>query len=287
MTDEKEAKRQEIRRRLREIQSLPTLPPIAAKLNKMVEDEDVTANQLGNVIERDQVLTSKLLKMVNSSFYGFPQRISTVANAIVLLGINVIKTLIVTSSIFEMMQTSDVGLWEHSLGCATTASLIAKKKGLKNPEEVSTAALLHDLGKVVVRAELPSEYAALLAFVEQKGVAMREAEEELLGVSHSEIGGWLVHQWNLPDRLVLPITWHHRPEDAPDHRDVTAILHFSDILIRAVGFGFGGDIWVPALDSSAWKRIKFSKSEMKELLVELDEKLIELQDFSAEMQNLG
>lgn len=287
MTDEKEAKRQEIRRRLREIQSLPTLPPIAAKLNKMVEDEDITANQLGNVIERDQVLTSKLLKMVNSSFYGFPQRISTVANAIVLLGINVIKTLIVTSSIFEMMQASDVGLWEHSLGCATIASLIAKKKGLKNPEEVSTAALLHDLGKVVVRAELPSEYEELLAFVEKKGVAMREAEEELLGVSHSEIGGWLVHQWNLPDRLVLPITWHHRPEEAPDHRDVTAILHFSDILIRAVGFGFGGDIWVPALDPSAWKRIKLSKSEMKELLVELDEKLIELQDFSAEMQNLG
>jgi len=287
MTDDKETKRQEIRRRLREIQSLPTLPPIAAKLNKMVEDEDITANQLGNVIERDQVLTSKLLKMVNSSFYGFPQRISTVANAIVLLGINVIKTLIVTSSIFEMMQSSDVGLWEHSLGCATIASLIAKKKGLKNPEEVSTAALLHDLGKVVVRAELPSEYDALLAMVEQKGISMREAEEELLGVSHSEIGGWLVHQWNLPDRLVLPITWHHRPEEAPDYRDVTAILHFSDILVRAVGFGFGGDMWVPPLNQDAWKRIKLSKSEMKELLVELDEKLIELQDFSAEMQNLG
>lgn len=287
MTDDKEAKRQEIRRRLREIQSLPTLPPIAAKLNKMIEDEDITANQLGNVIERDQVLTSKLLKMVNSSFYGFPQRISTVANAIVLLGINVIKTLIVTSSIFEMMQSSDVGLWEHSLGCATIASLIAKKKGLKNPEEVSTAALLHDLGKVVVRAELPSEYDALLALVERNGISMREAEEELLGVSHSEIGGWLVHQWNLPDRLVLPITWHHRPEEAPDHRDVTAILHFSDILVRAVGFGFGGDIWVPALNSDAWRRIKLSRSEMKELLAELDEKLIELQDFSAEMQNLG
>ena len=287
MTDDKETKRQEIRRRLREIQSLPTLPPIAAKLNKMVEDEDITANQLGNVIERDQVLTSKLLKMVNSSFYGFPQRISTVANAIVLLGINVIKTLIVTSSIFEMMQSSDVGLWEHSLGCATIASLIAKKKGLKNPEEVSTAALLHDLGKVVVRAELPSEYDALLAMVEQKGISVREAEEELLGVSHSEIGGWLVHQWNLPDRLVLPITWHHRPEEAPDYRDVTAILHFSDILVRAVGFGFGGDMWVPPLNQDAWKRIKLSKSEMKELLVELDEKLIELQDFSAEMQNLG
>lgn len=287
MTDAKEAKRQEIRRRLKEIQSLPTLPPIAAKLNKMVEDEDITANQLGNVIERDQVLTSKLLKMVNSSFYGFPQRISTVANAIVLLGINVIKTLIVTSSIFEMMQASDVGLWEHSLGCATIASLIAKKKGLKNPEEVSTAALLHDLGKVVVRAELPSEYESLLALVEQRGISMREAEEELLGVSHSEIGGWLVHQWNLPDRLVLPITWHHKPEEAPDHRDVAAILHFSDILVRAIGFGFGGDMWVPPLDQSAWKRIKLSKSEMKELLVELDDKLIELQDFSAEMQRLG
>ncbi|UKL13606.1 HDOD domain-containing protein [Dissulfurimicrobium hydrothermale] len=277
-------KRQDIRHRLRYIKSLPTLPPIASMLNKMVEDEEMTASRLGSVIEKDQVLTSKLLKMVNSSFFGFPQRIGAVSNAIVLLGFNVIKTLIVTSSIFDVMQSSDVGLWEHSLGCATAAGIFAKRHGLKNPEEVSTAGLIHDLGKVVIRAEFTKEYEEIQNMVKERGISMREAELECLGVAHPEIGGWLIKQWNLPDRLILPVIYHHNPEDATDFRDIAAIVHFSDILIRAVGFGSGGDKWVPPLDHKAWERIKMGKGEMKEVLNELDEKIIELKDFTLRMQ---
>jgi len=279
--------REEIKKRLREVQSLPTLPPIVSKLNKMVADEDVTAVKLGKVIEKDQVLTSKLLKMVNSSFFGFPQRISTVSNAIVLLGFNVIKTLIVTSSIFEVMQASDIDLFEHSLGCATASGIIAKKLGIKNPEEVSTAGLIHDLGKIVLRAELPDEYMQIIEISKERGLYMREVEKSVLGIGHGEIGGTLARQWNLPGRLVLPIEFHHRPEAAPDYKDVSAIIHFSDILIRAVGFGFGGDPWVPSLDHAAWARIKLGKSEIRDVLAELDERLVELQDFTLEIQKEG
>ncbi len=275
--------REEIRQRLKEVQSLPTLPPIVSKLNEMVSDEDVTAVKLGKIIEKDQVLTSKLLKMVNSSFYGFPHRISTVSNAIVLLGFNVIKTLIVTSSIFEVMQASDVGLFEHSLGCATAAGLVAKKLGIKNPEEVSTAGLIHDLGKIVLRAEMPEEYDQVVKTARSSQRYMREVEKEVLGIGHGEIGGILARQWNLPDRLIYPIEYHHRPESSPDYKDVSAIIHFSDILIRALGFGFGGDPWVPALEHQAWARIKLGKSQMRQLLEELDEKLVELQDFTLDI----
>ncbi len=282
-----EKKQEEIRRRLKEVQSLPTLPPIVSKLNKMVEEEDVTAVQLGSVIEKDQVLTSKLLKMVNSSFFGFPQRISTVSNAIVLLGFNVIKTLIVTSSIFDVMQSSDIGLWEHSLGCATAAVILAKRRGIKNPEEISTAGLIHDLGKIVVRSELPEEYEKVQAMVESREVPMRQAELEVLGVGHAEIGAWLVKRWNLPSRLVIPIEFHHVPNSAQEFKDLAAIVHFSDILIRAVGFGSGGDPWVPALDHQAWDRIKFTKSEIREILMELEDKLMDLQDFTLEIQQMN
>ncbi len=280
-------KREEIRQRLKDVQSLPTLPPIVSKLNQMVSDEDVTAVKLGRIIEKDQVLTSKLLKMVNSSFFGFPQRISTVSNAIVLLGFNVIKTLIVTSSIFEVMQASDIGLFEHSLGCATAAGLVAKKLGIKNPEEVSTAGLIHDLGKIVLRAEMPEEYDQVAETARQAKQYMREVEKEILGIGHGEIGGILARQWNLPERLVFPIEYHHRPEASPDFAEVSAIIHFSDILIRALGFGFGGDPWVPPLDHQAWARIKLGKSQMRQLLEELDEKLMELQDFTLDIQKDG
>ncbi|MDA8162089.1 MAG: HDOD domain-containing protein [Desulfobacteraceae bacterium] len=277
-------KRQEVRARLRYIKSLPILPPIASMLNKMVEDEEMTAVRLGAVIEKDQVLTSKLLKMVNSSFFGFPQRISTVSNAIVLLGFSVIKTLIVTSSIFDMMQSSDVGLWEHSLGCATVAGILARRRAIKNPEEVSTAGLIHDLGKVVIRAEFTKEYNEIQGMVETRRLSMMEAELECIGVAHPEIGGWLIKQWNLPDRLILPVLYHHNPEGSPEFRELSAIVHFSDILIRAIGFGSGGDLWVPPLDHQAWERIKMGKGEVKDLLNELDERIIELQDFTIQMQ---
>ncbi len=277
----------ELKKRLNDIQSLPTLPPIVSKLNEMVADEDITAVKLGKVIEKDQVLTSKLLKMVNSSFFGFPQRISTVSNAIVLLGFNVIKTLIVTSSIFEVMQASDVGLFEHSLGCATACGIIAKMRQIKNPEEVSTAGLIHDLGKIVLRSELPDEYEAIVGEAQERGLYMRQVEKERLGVGHGEIGGMLARQWNLPERLVFPIEFHHRPELSPEFKEIAAIVHFSDILIRAVGFGYGGDPWVPGLDHAAWERIKLSKSQMREVIAELDEKLVELQDFTLEIKVEG
>jgi len=277
----------ELKKRLNDIQSLPTLPPIVSKLNEMVADEEITAVKLGKVIEKDQVLTSKLLKMVNSSFFGFPQRISTVSNAIVLLGFNVIKTLIVTSSIFEVMQASDVGLFEHSLGCATACGIIAKMRQIKNPEEVSTAGLIHDLGKIVLRSELPDEYEAIVREARKEGLYMRQVEKKRLGVGHGEIGGMLARQWNLPERLVFPIEFHHKPELAPEYKEIAAIVHFSDILIRAVGFGYGGDPWVPGLDHAAWERIKLSKSQMREVIAELDEKLIELQDFTLEIKVEG
>ncbi len=276
--------REELLDRLDNIQSLPTLPPIVSRLNEMVNDDDVTASRLGKIIEKDQVLTTKLLKMVNSSFFGFPQRISTIPNALVLLGFNVIKTLIVTSSIFEVMQSSDIGLFEHSLGCATAAGIIARRRGIKNPEEVSTAGLIHDLGKIVIRAELPDDYEKILSISKQKKLSVREVEKSVIGMGHGEIGGILASQWNLPDSLVLPVKFHHSPKRCTGHVEVAAIVHFSDILIRAVGFGSGGDPWVPPLDHEAWELIKFGKTEAGEILEELDEKLAELKGFTGEMQ---
>lgn len=275
--------RAEIKEKLKTIQSLPTLPPIVSRLNEMVNDEDATAVTLGKVIEKDQVLTSKILKMVNSSFFGFPQRISTVPNALVLLGFNVIKTLIVTSSIFEVMQASDVGLFEHSLGVATAAGILAKKHEIKNPEEISTAGLIHDLGKIVVRAELPEEYEKVIERVNEKNISMREAELEVMEMDHCEIGGNLAKEWNLPDRLVSPVKFHHHPENETEFGKINAIIHFSDILIRAIGFGNGGDPWVPDLNLNAWEKIKISRTETRDILDELDEKLCELQDFTIDI----
>lgn len=275
----------EFRRALQEVKNLPTLPGIVAKLTRMAEDPDTTTEQMGRVISKDHILAAKLLKLVNSAFYGFPQKISSLSSAIILLGFNVIKSLIISASIFELMESSDVELWEHSLGTAVAASILAKRLGIKDPEEVSTAGLIHDIGKVAVKMELPEQYDEILNIVEMKKVSMFEAERLVLGLDHAEVGGWLAKSWFLPRKLVEPISCHHLPKSSREEPLASAILHFSDVLIRGLGYGHGTDIWVPPLSKFAWETLGLSAQDLDEILAQVEENLWEVKGFSLDIQS--
>jgi len=280
-----EKKRAHFKMVLREIKSLPTLPGIVAKLGKMAEDPDTTTEQMGRVISKDYILASKLLKLVNSAFYGFPQRISSLNSAIILLGFNVIKSLIISASIFEVMEAQDVELWEHSLGCAVVCSVLARHLGVKDPEEISTAGLIHDIGKVAIKMELPKEYEMITDLSQEKKISRLEAEREILGLDHAEVGSWLAKSWNLPNKLVEPIACHHDPQLARKEQVASAIVHFADIIIRGLGYGHAGDIWVPPLNNKAWKLLALAPNDIDPLLREVDEKLWEVKGFSLDIQS--
>ncbi|MBU0730215.1 MAG: HDOD domain-containing protein [Proteobacteria bacterium] len=281
MLDEK---KDGFRKALREINNLPTLPGIVSKLTKMAEDPDTTTEQMGKVISKDHILAAKLLKLVNSAFYGFPQRISSLDSAIILLGFNVIKSLIISASIFEFMEEQDVELWEHSLGCAVVCSVLAKRLGVSDPEEVSTAGLIHDIGKVAIKMELPKENEMIGQLVTERQISRYEAEQEVLGLQHAEVGGWLAKSWNLPGKLVEPISCHHDPRLAKNEQLASAIVHFSDIVIRGLGYGHADDIWVPPLSQRAWRLLDISPEDLDQVLDEIEEKLWDVKGFSLEIQ---
>jgi putative nucleotidyltransferase with HDIG domain len=283
MFDDTEKER--FRRELKEIKNLPTLPGIVIKLTKMAEDPDTTTEQMGNVISKDHILAAKLLKLVNSAFYGFPQRISSISSAIILLGFNVIKSLIISASIFEVMEDQDVELWEHSLGCAVACSVMATRLGISDPEEVSTAGLIHDIGKVAIKMELAGVYQVLRDTVEERQVSLYFAENELLGLNHSEVGGWLAKKWNLPGKLVEPIACHHDPRKAKTEQLASAVVHFGDIIIRGMGYGHGRDVWVPPLSKRAWRLLDFSPEDLDQIIDEIEEKLWDVKGFSLEIQS--
>jgi HD-like signal output (HDOD) protein len=273
----------EFRRALREAKSLPTLPAIISKLTRMAEDPETTSEQMGKVISKDHILAIKLLKLVNSAFYGFPQKISSLSSAIILLGFNVIKSLIISSSIFELMEEQDVELWEHSLGCAVICSVLAKRLDVNDPEEISTAGLVHDIGKVAIKMELPHQFKKILSATEKEELSVLGAEEKILGISHAEVGGWLSKSWNLPSKLVEPITCHHEPAKAKDEKLATAIVHFSDILVRGMGYGHGADIWVPPMSKQAWDMLGLTADDLDEIIEEVEEKLWDVKGFSLEI----
>jgi len=279
----KEEKRDEFRKALREIKNLPTLPGIVNKLSRMAEDPETTTEQMGKVIARDHILAVKLLKLVNSAFYGFPQRISSIDSAIILLGFNIIKGLIISASIFEFMEEQDVELWEHSLGCAVACNVLAKRLGVKDPEEISTAGLIHDIGKVAIKMELPQEYEKISAMVREKKISRFEAEREVLGLNHAEAGGWLTRRWNLPAKLVEPVSCHHDPRLAENEQLTSSIVHFADLIIRGMGYGHGDDVWVGPLSQRAWRLMGLAPSDMDQILAEIDEKLWDVRGFSLEI----
>jgi len=159
-------KRKAVKRKLRKLEGLPTLPPIVQKLNRMIEDEKTSIHQIADLIEKDQIITTKILRLANSAFYGFPKRVSTVQNALMLLGINIVKVLIITSSIFDIIYKEDVDLWEHSIGVAACSKILAERLELKEPQEVATAGLLHDLGKIVEKVSFREDYKKILKLMQ-------------------------------------------------------------------------------------------------------------------------
>ncbi len=282
-----ENKRAEIRSIIKNTRSLPTLPGVIAKLASLAEDNKASVNEMARVVSSDQVLSAKVLRLVNSPFYGFSGRVSTISNALILLGVNVVKSLALSSSIFEMMEKTTVGLWEHSLGAGVAANIIARKLELPDIEEISTAALLHDIGKVIIKIKLESDYDHLIALIKEKDMSMLEAEKELLDADHAEIGEWLARSWFLPEKLIEPIAFHHEVELASTQPVKTAVVHLADVMVKASGFGFSGDDYVPRIQAVAWKKLGLNEAMLEEIVRELEDKLVDCKNFSLEIQSEG
>ncbi|MGO9951687.1 MAG: HDOD domain-containing protein [Dissulfurispiraceae bacterium] len=268
-----------LRSQIERIDTLPTIPSVLRKLLVVIENPKISLTEIGNFISNDPVLTSRVLKMVNSPIYGFPGRISSVQQALILLGLNVVRGLLLGVSVFEVMQKSMVGLWEHSLGCAVSARIIAKKKNIPEPEEVSISALLHDIGKVVMILRFKEEYDMVMKEAEAGDMLIIDAERQVFGITHADSGAWIAKKWNFPRSLIEVIEYHHKPNLTKCMPMNSAIVHLADILTRAVGFGFAGDNYVPSVNPAAWELLGLSDADLRAILDEMDRTLSEADSF--------
>lgn len=263
------------------ISAIPTLPTVISRITTLLQNPQTSADEIGKAITTDQALASKVLKLVNSAFYGFPGRISTITHAVVILGFSTVKNIVLTASIFESFKKnaeSDESFdmekfWFHSIACGAAAQTIAKKMGLKSGEECFIAGLIHDLGKVILCQYMPDQFQKIVKHTRENNCLIYEAENALFANTHQEVGGYLAEKWNLPSDLQNAVKYHHVPSNKRVHFEMTAVVHCADILVRAMGYGNGGDDRMPVINEDVWNYLKLSKQTLPALLEEIDQEV--------------
>lgn len=269
---------QEVIDRIDKIENLPTIPSILRKILGIIEDPNVSIQKISDFVASDPTLTARILKMVNSPVYGFPGRISSINHAMVILGLNAVKGLLIGVSVFEVMKKNMVGLWEHSLSSAIYARVISKRKGLEAPEEISVAALLHDIGKVILLIAFKEEYTKILEIAKTRDNFLYELEKEHFGITHAEIGGMVGKKWNFPLKLIEPIMNHHRPQLSKNFEIETSVVHLSNILALSRGIGYSGEIYVNPINPASWQNLNFKFEDIKDIFMEAEEPISSSQE---------
>ena len=271
----------DLRNRIEKLGDLPTLPHIVQRLTAMIGRPTVSAEEIGSLIEKDQVLAAKVLRLANSPFYGFPARIASVPHAVIVLGLNVVKGLTLCASALNIMKEAGMDqLWRHSLGVAITANFLATRLALKNPEELFVAGLLHDLGKVVLYVQWPDVGTSIkTALRAQRDRSFFNIEQDVTGLSHADIGGCMAGAWHLPIALREPILYHHHPSLAKDATLQTAIVHVADILVKGLACGNPGDDIIPPLSKAAWDMVGLDESSLYDCIENISSEFLTIDDY--------
>jgi len=267
---------EKVRERIQNIGSLPTLPKVATEVISMAGNPEISIKEIASVISKDPSLSAKILKVANSAFYGLKQRVATIQLALVILGLKKIKNLVIGISVFKTFpirpghSTFDrEKFWEHSVGCGQIAKILATLLGCEMDGEEFVAGLLHDIGKIVLDQFFHNEFTKVVDSTFEKDIPMIEAEEEVLGTTHAEIGSWLAEEWKLPLSLVETISFHHQPQKAVLNPTLTSLIRLSDLFCKAKGIGFSGDTQgISISDRIAWKTLKAAKPQLGELDME-------------------
>ena len=271
-----------------ELQDLPPLPAVIVRVMQTVNDPSTSATDLNRLISADQALASKVLRLVNSSYYGFPRKISTITNAVVILGFNTVRNLTTSLGVFNAFDARGQktaldrdAFWAHSIAVAVAAGVVARRKGIgsKSVEEVFIGGLMHDIGKLFLDQYFPDQYAIAIKLAGAARISIWEAEKTALGVGHALVGKRIAEKWNLPSSLTSMITLHHQPVFAKEYFEITATIQAADHVARKLGLGNSGDPLVPLLAPEVEKWLNFTPPVWEAIETDVCRKFDESKEF--------
>lgn len=228
---------------LNRIKEFPTLPTIYSSLVEVMSNPRSTAHDVANIIAQDQSAAAKVLKVANSSIYGFYGRINTITQAITYIGFDEVKNLVIALSIMNLFTDvkkntifNPINLWRHSLAVAVTTRIIGKTIGVKNIENFFVAGILHQIGKLFLYKIDETKYTEVVDYAIKNRVTLRDAENKVLGITYTVVGEMLAEKWNLPKTIITAIRYHNIGEADSSNNQMVAAIHLSKIFSMMVGF---------------------------------------------------
>ncbi len=269
------------------VNEMPVLPSRINKIMEIVQDPNSTVHDLELEILKDQSLTSKVLKLANSTHYGYPRKISTVSRATILLGFKTIESISLASTVSKFLigelegyALEEHDLWNQSQTCAIVSRYIAKNKRFNQPEQAYVAGLIRDIGKTILNYYVKNEYNNIIEMVETENISFLEAEKIILGFDHAQVGGKVAEKWNFPKELVEAIEYHHTPEKTKENLDLVSIVHIADAITMMMGVGLGVDGMAYEFSQIALDRLGIDEVEIEHIISEVSDLISDEDSFN-------
>jgi len=267
---------------LKRVQALPPLPTSALRVIALTKNPQTTVKELETAIGQDPSLTAGILRQANSAYYGYARRISSLQEAVVLLGFQVTQGLAMASAVAPLLKSNllgyeiaQEGLWKHSMLTAMTAKRLCQYRKLHYGDVAFTAGLLHDIGKLVISIYVQEVGAFLVEKVKDAKLSYVELEEKVIGYNHATVGGFLARTWFLPENLVSAISYHHAPLHAPSYPELASVIHVANGLASLLGIGGGVDSLLNPIQQEVLDQLSLKESDLEHVMADLGEFLVD------------
>ncbi len=272
------------------VDDLPTIPIVATKVLQLLDDPDVSVEEIADLMLSDQVMTARVMKLINSPVYKPTQEITSLKRALVYLGLRHVRELALTTSVINAFDGTSGALelnafWEHSFGVGMVSKIIAQKIGYQDLEKAYIAGIIHDLGEVFLSNFLREPFLEVLEYIKVHPVKLVDAEAELLGTTHCEIGLCMARKWNFPDAYCDVIAYHHNPGEATVDPILCAIVNLADLFCTVRELNYGGREWISfnLSDEEAWTILKnespaFADMDVERFCYELDDAIPDVKE---------
>ncbi len=240
-------------------EAIPTLPANFYKIIDSINNPDANIQEIANLISSDIGLTTKILRLVNSSYFGLSTKVATITHSLNILGLSPLSTLVLASEIISKFKdipenfVTTESFWSHSVASGIAARQICKLKNLANEELLYVAGMIHDIGSLLIFKEYPEEAKKALTQCNEWGINLVNAEKKALGFDHAQVGGALMEKWKLPEIIQETTQYHHLPLNAPNYKEEAAIVHLADYIVQSNQLGSSGEIQGFKLDQRVLK----------------------------------